>query len=80
MSDPSAMDTSSPATATPGHASNKALVEEFAKWRDGDDDVAVNNLDKRSKIKLVKVSVDSTKALGIGIGMFVHFSDGARRR
>ena len=68
MSDSSAMDTSSPATATPGHAANKALVEEFARWRGGDDDAAASNLDKRSKIKLVRVSsigVEATKTFGI---------------
>ena len=61
------MDTSSPATATPGHAANKALVEEFARWRGGDDDAAASNLDKRSKIKLVRVSigVEATKTFGI---------------
>ena len=63
MSDASAMDTSSPATVTPGHAANKALVEEFAKWKAGKDDLAATNLDKRSKIKLVKVSVDPNKAV-----------------
>ena len=58
MSDSSAMDTSSPATVTPGQAANKALVDEFTRWRSGDDDVAASNLDKRSKIKLVKVRFD----------------------
>ena len=57
MSDSSAMDTSSPATAAPGHAANRALVEEFNKWRTGKDDVTATNLDKRSKIKFVRVSV-----------------------
>ena len=58
MSDSSAMDTSSPATVTPGQAANTALVDEFTRWRSGDDDVAASNLDKRSKIKLVKVRFD----------------------
>ena len=63
MSDSSAMDTSSPATAAPGHAANRALVEEFGKWRGGKDDVTATNLDKRSKIKFVRVSVTGRPVL-----------------
>ena len=69
MSDSSAMDTSSPANATPGHAANKALVEEFAKWKSGSDDAAASNLDKRSKIKLVRVSIDQTETFAVICGM-----------
>ena len=69
MSDSSAMDTSSPANATPGLAANKALVEEFAKWKSGSDDAAASNLDKRSKIKLVRVSIDQTETFAVICGM-----------